>query len=296
MEDNLFSSPQELDLDRAKREAWIEAYLTQSLTPERAQQLEDFYFQSDAAAERVAEMVQLQACLASRSRNQERRNRHRSGKSGRSRSRSSPLAYLPFAVLAVGVLCMLFFLGRAFWPGAATQAPKKVPVAAAAPGEVDALQKSVPALSANPQQAPNELQQLSQFRPPPFPIVSSKEGRAGTPSDDDFRRTMDKYLIASDYCTAAVDFERMAISETVEFYAAASQLLCGRKAVAVPRLRKIGRSETSIYAEEALLLVAKSELQAYNYAMATRELLAARALDGPNQAEISRILKLLGEK
>lgn len=295
MEDNSFPSPQPLDLDRAKREAWIEAYLTQSLTPERAEQLEDFFFQSDDAAQRVEEMLQLQACLASRSRSQERRNSHKGGKSSRSRSTSSALSYLPLAVLALGLLCMLYFLGRAFW-GSSTPVAKKAAVEAATPQGAADAQKAAPPLSSNPQQAPNELQTLAQFRPPPFPIVSSKNAPVDAPNDERFRRTLDKYLIAKDYCGAAMDFENMAISDTTEFYSAASQLLCGRKAVAIPRLRKIGRSASSIYAEEALLLVAKSELQAYNYALATRELLAARALDGPNQAEISRMLKLLGEK
>lgn len=286
------------DLAQIKREAWIESYLTQSLSPERTQQLEDLFFQSDEAAARVAEMVQLQACLASRNRRDERRRAHKGTTSKRSRQRKSsgPMAYVPLAVLGAGVLLMIFFLGRAFWGGSPTPAAKPLPAANASKEEIEALKKAVPSMSANPSQAPSDLRQMAEFRPPPFPIVWKGKARPDAPNDDSFRRTMDRYLIAKDYCTAAQEFEKMPVSDTTEFYAAASLLLCGRPAVALPKLRSIGRTAKSVYAEEALLLLARSELKAYNYALATRELISARALDGPNQAEISRMLKLLGEK
>lgn len=298
MEEQPNSSADGLDLAQIKREAWIEQYMTQSLSPERTQQLEDFYFQSDEAAVRMAEMLQLQACLASRNRRDERRRAHKGSTSKRSRlSKSSgPMAYVPIAVLGVGVAFMLFFLGQAFWSGASTPVVKPLPAVSATREEIEALKRAVPSMSANPSQAPSDLRQMAEFRPPPFPIVSKSKGRPETPSDDAFRKTMDRYLITKDYCTAAQEFEKLPVSDTTEFYGAASLLLCGRPAVALPKLRSIGRAAQSVYAEEALLLLARSELQAYNYALATRELMAARALDGPNQAEISRMLKLLGEK
>jgi hypothetical protein len=287
-----------VDLAHVKREAWIEAYLTQSLSPDRAQQWEDLYFQSDEAAARMVEMLQLQACLASRNRRDERRREHKSSGSKRSRSRksSSRWAYLPMAILGLGIACMLFFLGRAFWGGASVPESKPLPPVSATKQEIEALNRAVPSMSANPAQAPADLRQLAEFRPPPFPVLTNAKNQPELPSDDAFRKTMDRYLITKDYCRAALEFEKLPISDTTQFYAAASLLLCGRPAVAVPKLRAIGRAAQSIYAEEALLLVARSELKAYNYALATRELMAARALDGPNQAEISRMLKLLGEK